>query len=118
MQAYARWLDQPTPDTETALGTLAQMADNDTRLAYIDHVSARWSAPGARNPDGVKALIPLVLADTTTLDALLGRLVGAALDRLSNADVTEAIRISRLLRTMCYNPVAATHDEPNPSGRI
>ena len=97
LNAYSVWRNQPTPDIDMALATLAQITDHDTRLAYIDHVSARWSAPDRRNPDGVKALIPLALMDATTLDALLGRLVGAALDHLSDEDVTEAIRISRAL---------------------
>jgi len=93
VNAYQQWLEQAAPNVDAALEALARITDYDTRLAYIDHLSARWSSPGERSLDGVKALIPLALTDATTLDALLARLVGPHLSRWSDEQVAEAVRV-------------------------
>ena len=62
--------------------------------AYLDYVSSRWAAPSEnQNWEGLKALVPLALTDGTTLDAILGRLVGLRVQQLSDEDLDEAIRI-------------------------
>src|SRR5207249_446084 len=74
---YLDWWHAETPDVERAQAELAKIADRDARLAYIDHVSARWSrAPDQVSWESLKWLVPLALPDGTTLDAVLGRLVG------------------------------------------
>jgi len=91
--AYQQWATPPPPDRATALRALRELASRDQRLAYIDHLAARWAAPDARDPDGIKALIPDALSDATTLDAVLGRLVGVRLADLTDDDLAQAIAI-------------------------
>jgi hypothetical protein len=94
VQAYHQWSQQGVPDIETVRAILSQTLDPEARRVYKDHVSARWARPvDGPQLDGLKALVPLVLADGTTLDAVLGRIVGLRLRTLSDADLAEAIRI-------------------------
>jgi hypothetical protein len=94
VEEYERWIDKPPPDLTTAMADLAKMTDHDTRMAYLDYVSSRWAGPSEdQNWEGLKALVPLALADGTTLDAILGRLVGLRVQQLSDEDLDEAIRI-------------------------
>ncbi|MCZ7567096.1 MAG: AAA family ATPase [Ardenticatenaceae bacterium] len=96
VEHYLTWANQETPDVEVALTTLDAIPDPDTRLAYIDHVSSRWAWP-PENPnwEGLKTVVPLALADATTLDTVLGRLVGLFLRRgaLDDAQLATAIDI-------------------------
>jgi hypothetical protein len=92
--SYIRsWLE-PLPHPAQAQVALADLADRDTRLAYINQVSARWSQAAHQTTwDDLKALVPLALADGTTLDAVLGRLVSARLSQLGELELTEAMKI-------------------------
>jgi hypothetical protein len=91
--AYRNWATADTPDLDSALTTLSEIADPDTRGIYVDHVTARWASPSSLNREGLKLLVPMVLTDATTLDAVLGRLFGLDLGRLGHDDLTEAIRL-------------------------
>jgi hypothetical protein len=91
---YGEWLKIATPDLETILSTLVNTSDPDVRKAYNDFVSARWSWPADKpNWEALKALIPAVLTDGTTLDAVLGRVFGLRIRQFSNEEIVEVIRI-------------------------
>ena len=107
MHAYStEWLPQAVPAPAEVPARLDRMPDRDMRLAFIDHLSARWAAhgvppapwpvvppsaaPGETNWPGLKALVPLGLSDATTCDALLARLVAARSYALSPGD-TDAL---------------------------
>jgi hypothetical protein len=91
---YRSWTGAATPGMPEALAAVAAMPGYDTRMAYICHVSARWSWPPDRpNREGLKALVPLALVDGTTLDAVLGRLLRLDGGRLGDDQVAEAVRI-------------------------
>jgi hypothetical protein len=89
---YREWAMADTPDLDSALATLSEMADSDSRRIYVDHVSARWTSPSGVNREGLKKLVPMVLMDPTALDAVWGRLLGLSLDELANDDLDQAIR--------------------------
>jgi hypothetical protein len=91
VKAYFTWLDKPTPDIVAVRTMLAETLDPYVRSLYTDHVSARWAQGNKPNVAGLKALIPLVLADSTTLDAVLGRLFGLRVRYLDDDELAEAI---------------------------
>ena len=93
VQSYNAWMSQSTPDIETVREMLSKTPDPDTRRVYKDLMSARWSQPDHPNLEGLKALVPMALADGTLLDAVLARLFGLCIGQLSDEDVAEAIRI-------------------------
>jgi hypothetical protein len=72
------WLGQPPPTLADVPERLGRMPDRDMRLAYLEHLSARWSSAGERDWEALKGLVPFALSDATTLDAVLARLVGLA----------------------------------------
>jgi hypothetical protein len=77
VEAYHSWWHQTFNDTDAALATIPHIPNHDTRMAYIEHLSARWAwPPDAANWEGMKALVPLALVDATALDAVLARIVG------------------------------------------
>jgi hypothetical protein len=92
VDAYRSWQAGPDfSDTSAAIGRPDTMADRDQRLAYVEHLSARWACPTAQpNMEGLQRLVPLSLSDSTLLDAVLARLVGAHLPSLSDAALGEA----------------------------
>jgi hypothetical protein len=87
------WAVVDIPDVDSVLDALSEMPDPDTRRVYKDYVTARWASPSGDNREGLKRLVPVVLADATTLDAVLGRLIGLSLDELTDDDVTQAIHL-------------------------
>jgi hypothetical protein len=95
VQTYREaWWNQPAPNVEGVLQSLAHLAEADFRRVYKDYVSAYWlgtSDPAAG--DGLKALVTASLSDGTTLDTLLGRLFGLNLKKLSDAQLTEALTL-------------------------
>jgi hypothetical protein len=94
VEDYRTWASAETPGTPEALAAVAAMPAYDTRMAYISHVSARWSWPPDRpNREGLKALVPLALADSATLDAVLGRLLRLHLGLLDDGQVAKAVGI-------------------------
>jgi hypothetical protein len=93
---YALWFDQSAPDAEQADEVLANTPDPESRSAYKDLITARWTA-GARW-DELKREVPLVLTDGTALDTLLGRLLGSRIylartHPLSDSELLKLIRI-------------------------
>lgn len=94
LRRYSEWVDGGTiPDRETALASLSATQDPEIRRVYKDFVSAHWVRKDHLDPDGVKALLSMTLADGTRLDALLGRLLGPGIHELSDSDLTEAIHL-------------------------
>jgi hypothetical protein len=91
VEDYTTWWNQDSPDVETMQAALLGIANHDARMTYIDYVSARWATSISPNWEGLKALLPLTLLDSTTLDAVLGRLFGLSMHQLSDEDLTEAI---------------------------
>jgi energy-coupling factor transporter ATP-binding protein EcfA2 len=72
---HRTWSQEAAWDPEIAGRRLSDIVYPETRSAYINHVSARWASPadpvGARR---LNALVSLALHESTTLDAVLGRL--------------------------------------------
>jgi hypothetical protein len=99
VETYLGWLDEPTPARETIASRLAQMPDPETRMACVDHLSARWSASGTRDVDALKSLVAISLSDGTTLDAVLGRLFGIVASDLHDEELDQVIHI-------CVNQLA------------
>jgi NACHT domain len=98
VHAYiTEWLPQPTPAPAEVAARLDRMPDRDMRLAFIDHLSARWAVPGVSSGEanwpGLKALTLLALSDATTCDALLARLVAVRWRTLSPADIQALIAV-------------------------
>jgi hypothetical protein len=89
---YEAWCTHNTPTTVEALEHLNAISTHDTRMAYLDHVSARWAASDPPNVEALKTALPFVAADATALDAMLARLVGLHLTELSNNDFVEAVQ--------------------------
>jgi len=92
VHAYrSEWLLQPPPPIAELPSRFARMPDRDMRLAYIDHLAARWAAPGEANWLALKEIVLFSLSDATTLDAILARLVGQRCTALSPDDVQRII---------------------------
>jgi energy-coupling factor transporter ATP-binding protein EcfA2 len=93
---YSSWMTDNSEqlDLESVRSTLSTIRDPDARRAYKDFVAARWAGPTHEAKwKELKALIPMTLGDGTTLDAVLGRLFGLRIKRLSNEELDEAIYI-------------------------
>jgi hypothetical protein len=88
---FGQWEKEPVPDAQAVQSRLAELPDPDARGVWNDLAGARWAAPDVRDEPGLKGLVPLLLNDGTTLDAVLGRLVGPRLHSLSPGDLAEAI---------------------------
>lgn len=76
MKAYRDWLIQPLPDIPALRATLASVQDPDQRRVYKDLAGARWAAASPPDFESMKSLVLMMLGDSTTLDAALGRLFG------------------------------------------
>jgi hypothetical protein len=112
---FDAWWEQDRMATETALADLARIRDTDIRLAFLEHLSARWaSAAEGPNWQGLKALLPQVLVHGTGSfrDAILGRLFGVYLDkhRLTDDALTRAISICER-QEMLSEPWAGVADQ-------
>jgi hypothetical protein len=90
---FRAWSKAGIPGAEVVLDALAKMADPDVRGLYIDHVTARWASPSNENRNAIKKVVLSALPSATTLDTVLGRLFGLSLGRLSDAELTEAVRL-------------------------
>lgn len=112
----AQWLGAPPPAPSGLAERLAALPERDIRLAYLAHLSAVWSAPGAVDREGLKALVPFALSDATTLDLVLARLIGTRPQRPTAAEVEAmAVACARDLATgrpWDYSAKIAP-DEPN-----
>jgi len=93
VEDFRGWAMGDIPNVDSVLGALSEMPDPDGRRVYKDHATARWASLSGHNREGLKKLVPMALADATTLDAILGRLFGLNLDDLSNDDLADAIRL-------------------------
>jgi hypothetical protein len=107
---YGIWLNEPTPERKTIASKLAQMPDPETRMAYVDLHSARWSC--ARDLDASKSLVPMSLSDSTTLDAVLGRLFGLVASTFDGAGL-EAVIHTCATQLATSRPWAMQGGEPN-----
>lgn len=76
VRGYRDWLVQPPPDIPAVRSTLANVQDPDQRRVYKDLAGARWAAASPPDLVALKSLVLMMLADSTTLDAALGRLFG------------------------------------------
>jgi hypothetical protein len=73
---------------------LPMVLDNDMRMAFLTHISARCSWRRDKPHWNIlKRLVPMALLDATTLDAILGRIFRLRMGQLSDQEVAEAIRI-------------------------
>ena len=69
---FGQWLAAPVPEWDEVSALLRATPDPDTRRAYKDLVSARWSAE--RRWGNWGHLLVAAVADATALDFVLGRL--------------------------------------------
>ena len=93
VDAYVTWMAEETPDLAAVHNKLSTVPDPEVRRTYKDLASARWANPGSRDEASLAGLIPIVLNDGATLDALLGRWIGPRLTQLADAELAEAIRL-------------------------
>jgi hypothetical protein len=96
VKEYCSWMTAGPEqlELESVRSALSKMRDPDMRRAYKDFVMARWAwPPDEAKWEELKALLPTTLGDPTTLDALLGRLFGLRMKRLSDDEVKEAVQI-------------------------
>jgi hypothetical protein len=111
---FRDWWKQDTMDIKTALADLAKMQDTDTRLVFLEHLSARWaSAVEGPNWEGLKALLPEVLVHGTGTfrDAILGRLWGVNPSKLKLTDGELARAIAICQRPEMLSKAWAMEDQ-------
>jgi hypothetical protein len=88
VERYGGWLDEPQPDIQAIHDFIGVTPDPDSRRTYKDLAAARWVAANTPQTRAwLKALVPMVLEDTTTLDAMLGRIIGPLLSKLPDDDL-------------------------------
>jgi hypothetical protein len=78
-------------DAALVRAQLAQMADRDSRLEYVSHLSARAVQARDGGWPALKRLLPLALSDATTLDGVLARIVALYPGEWQPAEVDAAI---------------------------
>lgn len=94
VENYREWSKESVPDPAAVQAILSATLDPVIRRVYKDLISARWvGSIDGPNREGVKMLVPVVLADGTALDTVLGRLVGLGISQLSDSDLAFAIRL-------------------------
>jgi hypothetical protein len=94
VRRYVEWIDQPPPDLRKVHAFIGVTPDPDARRAYKDLAAAFWSGSGTREARAsLKALVPMVLEDTTTLDAMLARAVGSRLATLPDPELDAAAEL-------------------------
>jgi hypothetical protein len=93
VDAYGEWMAEATPNLVAVHNKLSTVPDPDVRRVYKDLVSARWASPQGRDEASLAGLIPIVLNDGTTLDALLGRWIGPRVSRLADSELADSIRL-------------------------
>ena len=95
VEEYAGWLGAPPPDFKAVLAFVAMTPDPDARRTYKDFAAAHWRAAGTPETLGwLKALVPMVLEDTTTLDLILGRVVRGSLRALTDKELSLATQVA------------------------
>jgi hypothetical protein len=94
VEAYARWIDEAPPDIQTARKRLSEITDLDMRGALQRFIAARWAAEYDTSMAELKELVPFALFDTTTLDAVLARLLGRSLSSLSDAQLSAVLALT------------------------
>jgi hypothetical protein len=88
VERYAGWLNDPQPEIRAIHAFIGVTPDADSRRTYKELASARWAAAGTPETRGwLKALVPMVLEDTTTLDAMLARVLGPQLSKLADREL-------------------------------
>jgi energy-coupling factor transporter ATP-binding protein EcfA2 len=92
---HRAWTQEVAPDLDLAQKRLSDIQDPDVRAAYQSHVSARWAS--SAEPAGatrLKALVPLALFDSTTLDAILGRLLALRCGELQDQHLEAIVHLT------------------------
>jgi len=92
VQDYDAWCAHKTPTVPEALDRLNAISAHDTRMAYLDHVSARWAASEPPNLEALETALPFVVSDATALDTMLARFIGLRLTELNKDDLVEAMQ--------------------------
>jgi hypothetical protein len=90
---YRTWLDEPKPTRETIAAQLALMPDPEMRMAYVEHLSARFSASSPSDIVALKSLVSLTLSSDTTMDTVLARLFAVVSPKIDDEDLTAVIQI-------------------------
>jgi hypothetical protein len=94
VRQYDTWLRRTPPDLDGVEQVVAITPDADTRRLYKDFAASSWvAAASSASRDWLKALVPMVLEDTTTLDAILGRVVGLRLRAMTDREVAKAAAV-------------------------
>jgi hypothetical protein len=94
VEGYKGWLLNAPPDLNDVHAFVAVTPDPDARRIYKDFAAAHWTvADTSESREWLKSLVTMVLEDTTTLDAMLGRLVAGDLAELSDAEISDAVDI-------------------------
>jgi hypothetical protein len=100
VRAYKDWITNPPPNIDVVRATLASIQDPDTRRVYKDLAGACWAAASSPDQEALKALVLMMLVDSTTLDAALGRLFGLRIREhrlgkrvFSDAELVEALAV-------------------------
>lgn len=93
VEDYNNWIVDYSPPASELQTVLGALSDQDTQQAYIEHLSARWADPKSSDRENIKLLLPYTLFAGTTLDTLLGRLIGPQVAQLSDDDLEEAIHV-------------------------
>lgn len=98
--AYRDWFAHPPPDIPAVRVALASIQDPDQRRVYKDLAGACWAAASPPGREALKGLVLMMLADSTTLDTALGRLVGLRIREhwlgervFSDAELVEALAV-------------------------
>jgi hypothetical protein len=92
---HRAWTQEAVPDLDLAQKRLSAIQDPDTRRAYQSHLSARWtSLEVAAGPASLKALVPLALFDSTTLDAVLARLLALRCGELQDQHLGAIVQLT------------------------
>jgi hypothetical protein len=92
---YRAWTQDAAPDLDAAQKRLSGIHDPDVRRAYQSHISARWAS--FAEPAGItrlKALVPLALFDSTTLDTILGRLLALRCGELQDQHLEAIVHLT------------------------
>ncbi len=96
IEQHRTWSREPAGELASLPARLAAIANADERIAYLTHLSARWAAPSEAPADlpKVKALVPLVMFDSTALDAVLGRLLAMAGPQLDDDQLEDVAKLT------------------------
>jgi hypothetical protein len=92
---HRAWTQTEAPDLDITQKRLSGIQDPDVRRAYQSHVSAHWASPAEPAvATGLKTLVPTALFDSTTLDAILGRLIALRCGQLQDQHLEAIVNLT------------------------